>query len=192
MTRRDHRLTTAAGGLGGGLVVWSAIPSEPLQDAFYVFIFFYGPAFLFSLAVSIYFVRKHRQYHVLWLVFLSPLIYYGGMWVASADRYWAGVWYVAGTLAAWAYLAVTKMLVCRFCSWSLVLGWGSLSALAALPFIYSIRTLGEGALGNFWFWGLHIFLWYIAVAYAIEKMADQSINRARQRGGLSPVSSGLG
>jgi hypothetical protein len=170
---RNHTLTAAAGLLGGALAVWSAVPSEGAQTAFWFFIFFYGPAFLLSAAIAIYFIWRSRIYRALWLILLGPVIYYVAGFLAFRELPSSASFPLAGTVAAWIYLAAIKLLVLRSASWLTVFGWGALSVIADFPFVYPVRNLGEGTLGGLWFWGLHILLWYLSVSYAIGKMAGQ-------------------
>lgn len=180
---RNHTLTAIASLLGIAIAVWSAIRLEDFQAAFRLFIFpFEGPALLFSGAVATYFIQRQRRYRALWLMLAGPVIYYAGGLLAFSAAFSYVPIFIVVTITAWAYLATIKLLLLRSCFWRLVFGWGSLASIAALPFLYSRISLGEGALGGLWFWGMHILLWYVTVAYAIEKMANNSFNTAPLRG----------
>lgn len=178
---RNHALVVMVALLGFALAAWAAIPTEGFQTAFRFFVFpFEGPAFLFSAVVAIHFILQQRRYRALWLILAGPIIYYMGGLLAFSEGFPLDASFIAVTVTAWAYLATIKLLLLRSCSWRLVFGWGSLSAISAMPFLYSIRSLGEGALGGLWFWGLHILLWYVAVAFAIEKMVSHPPGAVQQ------------
>ena len=90
--------------------------------------------------------------------------------------------FIAALLTALVYLTVSRMLIFQRCPWSIVLRWVPLSLVAGIPFVYPVFKLGEGWLGNFWFWGFHILLWYTAVSYVLDKMANSVLQPAPASG----------
>ncbi|MDH5769594.1 MAG: hypothetical protein OEZ31_11670 [Nitrospirota bacterium] len=150
-------------------IVWGAVPFELSHTLFSFFILFTGPAILFSIIVSFYIFHLNNRYSAFWLIVLGSAIYHAASWLFN-ERGWSGFVFISGVLAAWTYLSVIRILFVRNCPWKIVFGWGSLSAIASIPFLVMTFNIEPRFLGKLWFWGLHIFLWYVTVAYAIEKM----------------------
>ena len=173
---RRIRFTAIAFAIGATLFAWSALPWEELQGPFFVFLLFWGPSIVFSVAIAVYIILRSKKYRAVWLLLLGPLIYYGVIMVITEARDWVDPFYIAGILGAWAFLAVTSLLLYRTLVVSAVFGWGSLSAIAVLPFLPWAASLGDGWLGRLWPFGLHTFLWYVAVAYALDMMANNRFN----------------
>ena len=170
---RHYVFTATAFLLGAALMVWSAIPWAYGQNTFYMFIFFCGPSLVFSVVVVTLAILRYRRWQAVWLLLLSPFIYYGGGHVLFRDDIYGVVSpFIAALLTALVYLTASRMLIFQRCPWSIILKWVSLSLVAGIPFVYPVFKLGEDWLGNFWWWGLHILLWYAAVSYVLDKMAN--------------------
>jgi hypothetical protein len=171
---KNYIFSATAFPLGAALLVWSALPWKAGQTAFLVFIAAAGPSLVFSVAVAAIAIVVYRQWHGLWLILLGPVFYIGGGHVLFDEA--LGIWspLIASLLSALVFLAATKLLLFRKCPWTITLGWGSLSVLAGMPLFPPVSRFDAESLGNFWIWGLHIFVWYIAVGFALDRMAGKS------------------
>ena len=168
--------TSTAASVGVVLLVWSAVPWQVGQDAFFFFIYFCGPSLVFSFAVVMLAVSKHHRWQAAWLFLISPFIYYtGGHILFRDDIYGAGSNFIASLLTAFAYLSASKLLIFRNGPWSIILKWVPLSLAAGIPFVYPVFKLGSDWLGNFWFWGFHILIWYTTVGLVLDKMANDAL-----------------
>ena len=181
---KNYKFSGTASALGTVLLVWSSLTWEAGQDAFFVFVAVAGPSLVFSVTVAAIAIVVYRRWRGLWLVLLSPVFYITGGHVLFSDDV-LGVWspLIASLISALAFLAATKLLLFRECSWTVTLGWGSLAVLAGIPFFPPVFKVDADYLGNFWFWGLHIFLWYMTVGFALDRIAGRSQPPALARAG---------
>ena len=173
---RHHRFTTIALTLGAAVFVWSALPWEELRGPFFLFLLFSGPSIVFSAAITAYTIVRSKEYRAAFLLLVGPVTYYGAIMATKGVGDWVDPIYVAGVVAAWLFLAATSLLLYRTLVVSAVFGWGSLSAIAILPLLPPVHGLGVDHLGKLWPFGLHTLLWYLAVAYAIDMMANNRLN----------------
>jgi len=171
---KHYIFSATAFALGAVLLTWAAIPWDAGQEALLGFLLLAGPSIVFSVAVAAIAIVVYRRWHGLLLVLLSPIIYISGGRVLFSEA--LGIWspLIVSLASALVFLAATRLLLFRTCPWIVTLGWGSLAVLAGIPMFPPVNKFDADYLGNFWWWGLHIMIWYVVVGFALDKMAGKS------------------
>lgn len=168
-----------------GLII-TAIGAVPIfEELFFLFIVLYGPAIVFAAALGVVLrnVLNRSKFSI--------------MALGSLVAYFAGV-FIHSRGAAYVYLApsTSALVFLSFC-WSigefrrlqqniylLVLG-SALAAISGIPlWIMDKRFAGIGFpfVSHYFWWGLHILLWYVAVApCAVRLAAGRSLEKDAEK-----------
>lgn len=171
--------------IGIGLVIflWSAIPNEPAQESFRGFTLLFGPSIVFIIPVFIFAIIEGKVRAGYFLLLLAPALYFCAVWFFSLGRQLPFAPYIAGSISAFILLSFMKPVFFKSCSWKTVISYSLLTLIAQVPFLVPSLFQSTDLLGSASIIGLHIFLWYLIVGYAIYVLANK--NHKKQQSLLS-------